>query len=306
MSTILTTFDTSTGRDVFRKLVRETVDTTDRTAIVESEKLYNMLTSDKLFERDQRLAMLPPGSPIVEGGRIPMMEPKYGGTKDYEQTEYGEGFRISWKMKKFNQIDLMQKLTKNLAMKLKELKDVELAKLWNSPTATYLGFDGLALASASHTCLDDAGTTFSNLGSAALSVAALESMVLFWKTLKDDQGALAPVDIKGGLLYHAPALEFTVNEILRSSGKPFEISNTYNYMQDRFTPYCYSRLTSSTAWGLANVKHDKYDINCFTTAKEDVMVRDAADNSIDTIVLGHMAFSFGFGDGGRSVYVGNV
>lgn len=305
MSTILTHWDTSTGKETLRKLIGEIVDTTDRTAVVESEKLYKMKKSELEFVRDIRFATLPPGSSIVEGGRIPMVEPKFGGTKDYIQVEYGEGFRISWKMKKTNQVELMQRLTKSLTLRLKELKDTELAKLWNSPTATYLGFDGLALGSASHTCLDDAVSSYDNIISAALSVASLEDVILYFKTLKDDQGTITPTPIKGALLYYAPALEFTVNEILRSSGKPFEISNTYNYMQDRFEPYCYSRLTSSTAWGIANVKNDAYDVKCFTLAEPTVDTRDASDNSVDTIVLGHMAFSYGYGDP-RQICVGNT
>jgi hypothetical protein len=305
MSTILTHWDTSTGKETLRKLIGEVVDTTDRAAVIESEKLFKMKKSELEFVRDVRFATLPPGSSIVEGGRIPMVEPKFGGTKDYTQVEYGEGFRISWKMKKTNQVGLMQDLTKSLTLRLKELKDTELAKLWNSPTATYTGFDGLHLGEAAHTCLDDNATTYDNIISAALSVAALESGVLYFKTLVDDQGTITPTPIKGALLYYAPALEFTVNEILRSTGKPFEISNTYNYMQDRFEPYCYSRLTSSTAWGIANVKNPKYDVKCFTLAEPSIETRDAADNSVDTIVLGHMAFSFGFGSPAQ-VVIGNT
>ncbi len=132
-SPILTVWDTSTGKEVFRKLVRKTFDSTDREALIESEKLYNMRTTTKLFERDLRIAGMPAGSSVVEGGKIPMYDPKFGGTKDYTSAEYGMGFRVSWMMKKTNQMDLVQKWTKSLRMKLNETKDIELAKLWNSP-----------------------------------------------------------------------------------------------------------------------------------------------------------------------------
>ncbi len=303
--TLMTPWDTSTGRDVFRKLVRKVFDSTDREAVRQSQKLYKMLPTDKLFEREMRIAGLPSGTSMAEGGKVLIYEPKFGQTKDYEQTEYQEGFRVSWMFKKTNQWKLVERFTKNLSMKLDELKDVELAKLFNSPTATYTGYDGLHLAEAAHTCLDDAGTTFANLGSAAISLTALQNAEYYFDTLIDDQGAKMPVNPKGFVLYFHPYLKVYINELLRSTGRPFEISNTMNYWEGRFEPFSYVRLTSTTAWGLAAVGDDRYDIKCFTLAEPDVFVKDASDNTLDQIVLGHQSFGSGFGDG-RGLYVGNV
>ena len=302
---VLTVWDTTTGKELFRKLVRKTFDSTDREAVIESEKLFNMRTSDKFFERDLRFAGLPTGSPIVEGGRIPLYEPKMGGTKDYNQAEYGFGFRVSWMMRKTNQFNLVQKWTKSLRMKMAEMKDIELAKLWNSPTATYTGFDGYALGYASHSCLDDAASTYDNIISGDLNLTSLQAVELYYDTMKDDQGALFYVSAKGKTLYYHPALKVRITEIMRSTGKWGEISNTMNFWEGRFEPYTYRRLSSTTAWGVVAKGDERYDVNCYTLAEPHLIEKDASDNSIDNVVLAHQAFSWGFGDP-RLVVIGNT
>ena len=304
-SPILTVWDTTSGKELFRKLIRKTFDSTDREAIIESEKLYKMKTSDELFVRDIRFAGLPSGSPVVEGGKIPLYDPKMGGTKDYNQAEYGMGFRVSWMMRKTNKFDLVQKWTKSLRMKLDEMKDIELAKLFNSPTATYTGFDSQVLGYTTHTCLDDSASSYDNLISGDLNLTSLQAVELYFDTLKDDQGALFYVNTKGMVLYHAPALKVRITEINRSTGKWNEISNTMNFWEGRFAPYTYRRLSSSTAWGVCAVGDERYDVNCFTLAEPHLIEKDAADNSLDQIVLGHQAFSWGFGDP-RLVVIGNT
>ena len=312
-SPILTVWDTSSGKDVFRRLVRDVFDNTKRDALMESEKLYKMKTSDKLFERGMRMAGMPYGNYVVESGKVPLYDPKFGGTLDWYQNEYGMGFRVSWMMKKTNQWDLVKGWTTSLRMKLDETKDVELARLFNSPTASVsrggreinVGYDTFVLGYAAHTCLDDTPSTYSNLGSADLSLAALTAGELYFDTLKDDQGAIFFVNTKGMVLYHHPALKVRITELNRSTGKPWEISNTMNFWEGRFEPYTYRRLSSTTAWGLAAVGDQRYDIKCFTLAEPDILTKDASDNSLDTIVLGHQAFSYGFGDP-RLLYIGNV
>jgi hypothetical protein len=295
---VYTGWDTSTGKDIFRKLVREIFDSTARTAILESLKLYKDggEKTDKWFERLMRFAGMPRGTTLAEGGKIPIYEPKFGQTLDIYQKEFSQGFRVSWMMKKTNQWDMVKRWTTNLRLNQAELKDVELAKLWNSPTSTYTGFDSQVLAYASHTCLDDAATTYSNIGSGGLSLAALEAAELYFDTLVDDQGQLFYVDTKGMLLAFAPALKVTVNEILRSTGKPHEISNTMNYWEDRFTPYVYRRLTSTTACFLLATGDRRYDVHCYTLSEPDLFEKDTADTTMDSQVLAHQSFGWGFGD----------
>jgi len=69
-----------------------------------------------------------PGGKVEEGEEIPIYSPKFGSVKDYEQEMYAMGFRITHKMKKFNKVGLMEKLTKSMKRAMIELKDVEIFK----------------------------------------------------------------------------------------------------------------------------------------------------------------------------------
>lgn len=303
MPAIYTGIDTTTQKELFKKNLEMLFDTTDREAVVESDKLYIQKPGTDLYERIMRIAGLPRGYEIEEGQEVPQYRPKIGGTKDITQKVFGLGFRFSWLFKKTEKWDLASQWAKNLSLNQKELKDVELAKLWNSPTSTYTGFDSQVLGYANHTCLDDAASTYDNIISAALSTTSLESAKYYFETLKDDQGA--SFFAKPDLLYHHPALEFTAWEIFKSSGKAHELSNTANYWQNKWEPFMYHRLTSSTAWGLIARNHPKYNVLCYTLAEADKDVRDAPDNTRDTVMDSIQAFTWGFGDG-RMVCIGNT
>lgn len=302
MATLNTGWDTSTGKEVFKTLVKKTFDSTDRDAVMEASSFYNMETTEDLFERTMRLAGMPRGSEIVEGQEVPIWRPKFGGTKDYTVSEFGLGLRVSWLFAKTNKWNLVKKNIASMKMAMKELKEAELAKLWNSPTATYTGYDGLHLAEALHTCLDDAASTFSNYGNVAFSITGLESAKYYFDTMKDDQGNR--FFAKPDTIYFNPYLETQVWEVLNSSGKPHELSNTDNRYSGIYKPVNYHYLTSSTGWGVLAKKHRLYDVNCYTLEEPNVAgIIDAPDMTLDKVVKSHQAFSFGFGDS-RCVWVG--
>ncbi|MFH2074364.1 MAG: hypothetical protein ABIJ57_03315, partial [Pseudomonadota bacterium] len=145
-SIVTTQFDNTTNKDLFKTLLRDIWDSTDREALVEYPNVYlDENTSDE-YERELRIAGLSYAGEVGEGRNIPIQTPRIGTTLEYTQVSYGTGFRITHRMEKFNKYKLLQKWTKNLGMIMRESKDVEVAKLWNSPTATYVGFDTLALA----------------------------------------------------------------------------------------------------------------------------------------------------------------
>jgi hypothetical protein len=300
---VYTGFDTTTGKELFKTLVDDTFNSTSRDAVLEAKRLYKMLTSEDLFERTVRFANLPRGEAVVEGEEIPIYNPKMGQTKDYNQAQYGLGFRVSWLFKKTNKYGLVKEWTQSVKMNQLELKEVELAKLWNSPTASYTGYDGLHLAEAAHTCLNDAASTYNNLGSVAMSTTGFESASYYYDTLKDDQGAT--FFVKPDTLYFHPALRFTFQELTKSDLKPLELSNTTNIWKGAYEGFAYHYLTSTTAWGLVAKNHKLFDIRCYSLSEPDIVTADAPDNTRDSNITSMQAFSWGFGDA-RMVYVGNT
>ena len=304
MATVRTNWDTTSNQDALRGGIRKVFDTSAGAALSESKELYNMISTNDFQNRDLRVAQLDFGGSVPEGTQIPIQDPKFGQIKDYEQAKFGTGFRITMEMKKFNKIGEMERLSKSLRKVQEEMKDVELAKLWNTPTGTYTGFTGVALGSASQTTLDSAATGYDNLGSEALSTTALENALYYFDTCVDDVGNASPK--RPNMLVYQPTLQWTANELMRSSNMPHELSNTINTYKDwDLKLFNYHRLSSATSWFMVAKGDDAYDVNCFTSQAPDFVFEGPFDTTRDTLVTSVQMFKFGFGDP-RTVYVGNT
>jgi hypothetical protein len=305
MAIVRTNWDTSTNKDAFKTLVRSWFDSTDREALVEYPKVVKTYKTSDEYERHGRYAMLDYAGELDEGENIPIQSPKFNTVKDYSQVAYGTGFRITDRMKRFNKIGLMEKLTKNLGVMMKETKDVEIAKMFNNMSATTYarGFDTLAIAHNSHTLLDDASTTYDNYLDAALSLSSLESALNYFEYMYDDQANIMVV--RPDTLVVNYTLRFDADELLKSSMKPWEQSNTINVIKGELTPYTYHRLTSATCWFVIAKNHPKYGYFVYTAMEPDSKTQDASDTTRDTIVTSMQYFKYGVDDQ-RMLYCGDL
>ena len=299
--------DSDTG-EMFKKFLRKVHDTTDRKAITFYQDLYKCTTTEDEWELDREIAGLGLAEEMAEGQNIPIQSPKFGDDKKYEQRQFGSGFRVTMRMKRFNKYKLVEKWTRSLANAQKEAKDKELFRLFNGPTAVTttsgVGFDGLDLAENTHTGLaDGTGDNYDNYLAAALSVAAIEDMEYYFDTLTDSLGQF----INGScdtLCFH-PKLKWTAKEIYKSDGRAHEFSNTANVVEPIKFVMPGTRLTSTTAWfGLAK-NNDRFDINCLTNMEPDLDIKTADDNTRDTVVTSVQFFDYGFGDA-RLYFCGNL
>lgn len=293
---ITTGWDTSTGKDTRKTIIRSVFDNTAGKALVEWKQICKAVPVEDEFEREMRVAGLGSMQSVAQGQNVPLDTPKFGSTKDYTQGKWGNGFRITEAMKQWNKIKLMSSLTANLRKTMDEGKDIEVAKMWNNPTATTYaaGFDGFALGYASHTTLSDAGTTYSNLLSAGLSNASLQDACEYFDTLTNDQGQTfthAPRK-----LVVAPQLRFTAGQLLKSENEAGEISNTINLFPDwDLKAFVYHRFSSATAWALiGDIEDDMYGPRVYTYSEPKVTVRDAYDRTGDTEVYASQYFTYGF------------
>lgn len=305
-SIIRVNFDASTNKELFKKLIEGIFDNTDREALKEYPNMFKVQKSEDEYIRKLRMTGLPLGAEVKEGENIPIYAPKYGGTKDWTQKSFGLGFRITDRMKRFNKWDLMAKFTKSLKKSQVETKDVELAKVWNNVTAaTYATtYDGHVIGQSGQHCLDDAGTTYTNILSSALSNAALESALNYFDYLYDDQAQI--MTAKPDTLYVNYTYRILAAKILRSDNVSGEISNTINVFPDwNLKTFVYHRLTSSTAWGVLAKNDENFDVNVWTAMEPDLRVVASPDQTRDTIVDSLQYFTYGVGDP-RCVYVGNI
>lgn len=305
MATVRTNIDTTSNKDALRGGLRNVFDTSDRDAMIYSSPLYNMISTNEYINRDLRVAGLDYGGKVLEGQQIPIQDPKFGQKLDYQQEKWGTGARITLEMKKFNKIDQMKRLIKNLKCVMLEGKDVELAKPWVSPTSsTYTGFTSVVMGSASQTTLDDAATGYSNLGTSALSTTSLQTAEYYFDMLVDDIGNTAPKT--PDMLVFQPTLQWTAAELFKSSQMPHEMSNTYNSQKDwNIEMFKYPRLTSTTSWFLLARKDRDYDVNCFTSMAPDLVYEGPFDTTRDTLVTSAQMYDYGFGDA-RCIFVGKT
>ncbi len=298
-------WDTSTNLDVFKTLVDNWFNSTDRAPLSEWKNMFMDLRTQDDYERRGRWAGLTLPQAVDEGENIPIQVPKFDTTKDFTQASYGTGYRITDRMKKFEKIGVFEFLTKNLAMNMEEGKDIEVAKLWNNLTSTTYNansFDGFAVAYASHTCLDDSATTYNNYLDAALSTSSIEDGFEYFDYMYDDQANIFTAT--PDMLYVNYKLRFTANEILQSNNKAREFSNTKNVLPEIST-FVYHRLTSTTAWGMLAKNHPKYGAFVYTSFEPDAIVERAPDTTRDTLVHSLEYFVAGIDDP-RMILVGDT
>ena len=295
-------WDTTTGQDLLKDgIIRNIFDTTAE----KTEQFYKPLVNEKTVKdywvRDQRMARLEEAVPVADGENIPVFAPVLGGYKTYTQRAWGAGVRMTFLMKKFNRIDLWEKMVADLSRIQKVAKDVEVHTMFNSPTSTTLavgtGFDQLALASASHTglLLGTTSDNYSNYVNAAMSVAAIEDMRYYFRTMKNDNGTYMGAVLD--TIAYEPTLHPIAKQITGSSYVPFEESNTVNVIPDwKLKLYEDPMLTSTTMWfGLAK-KNSKYDINVLTAMEPDLLLMDAPDTTRDRLATSFQIFTAGWGD----------
>jgi len=307
MAIIRTDWDTSTGKETLRNVVRMTYDTTARETLVEWKELFKDEKTDLYQEVVQNIAGLGAMAATTEGENYHIETAKYDTTKTYTQAKYTNGFRITEEMQKFNKIKLMKTLTSSLAQTMAEGKDIELAKMWNNTTATTYatGFDGFQIGYASHTTKADEGTTYDNLISGDLTVANLEAALQYFDAVYDDRGNIF-VHIPRKLVVNKN-LRQRAYKLLNSTGQYGEMSNTTNaFKQFNLSTFVYHRLSSSTAWFVLGDQGNKnYGPFVLTSQEPELRQKDAPDATRDLLVTSGQLFTYGCPDP-RLIVVGNV
>jgi hypothetical protein len=246
----------------------------------------------------------------VPRSKILVLMPKFGQTKDYTQVAFGNGFRITDRMKRFNKIGLMERLTRSLKKTMAEGKDIEVAKMFNNMTATTYasGFDTYAIAYDSHPCLDDAITTYDNYLDQDLATGSYESALAYFDALYDDQGNIFVGKPKK--LVVNKSLRVKAYQLTGADKKPFEQSNTKydlnSYYGFDVVPFTYHRFSGSTAWMLiGDVSDPDYGPRVYTALEPDLDTKDGDDRTRDTVVTSIQYFKYGFTDP-RLVFCGNT
>jgi hypothetical protein len=285
MATITTRIDTSTNKDLMKTgTLRDIFDNTLKEVPMYYKQWTNDKSTDQIEIKDQRVAGFLNASEHVEGANIEIQSPQVGGQKTYTQRYFGTGFRIT--------------------------RDVEIHVMFNSPTSTSLtagtGFDGLAIANATHTGLRPNSTAdnYSNYPNSSLAQAAIETARYYFVTLLNDMGLL--MGARPDTLIFEPTLYPLAVELTASPYKAHMAGQTTNVVGDMgLSLFENPRLTSTTAWFMAAAKDGDYDFNVFTGMEPNFIEKDAPDRTQDRMVLTDQDFTYGWGDP-RLLYVGKA
>lgn len=303
--------DPTSNKDLLKDGIRTVFDNSDVKAIVDHPKMFKTVKTDKYEESDFRMAGLGPMAKTKDGQPARMEAPVFGTRKDWDQEKYTNGFRVTDMMQKFNRIQLVSRMTRDLKKTMLEGKDKEVFKIYNSASATTYaaGFDALALASTAHTCLYDTDVTYSNYLNADLTTAGYESALkYFYSGIYSDRGEVLPR--RPATLCVNPSLIVKANQITQADKKPFEQSNTV-YKPDQYfgfsvSPFGTIRLMSSTSWFLIGDPGDElFGPTVWTSQEPDLKTEDAYDTSGDIRVYSAQMFTYGFGLP-HDVFVGDL
>lgn len=300
--TVRLPFDTTTNKDLLKTgSLRKTFDNTLSETKSEYSVLFNDQTTDQFQIRDLRKAGLEEAVKITESQNIPVSAPVLDTVKEYEQDEYGCGFRMSFKYDYFNKYSEWKRYVGDMARLQKYIKETTAAAHLIDPTAG-TGFDTLCLGNAAHTLLDAAATEYSNYATAAMSIAAIQSARYYFSTLKNDMGRW--MGAVPTVLYFEPTLYFTANEIFKSDLLAHELSNTKNVLPNmKLRLFEYHYLTGTGDWGMAAPQDPNYDLNVITAMEPRIFIKDAPDNTQDKVCTSLQYFTTGWGDP-RLIYIG--
>ncbi len=311
MAIVNVPFDTTSTSNLFiAGRLRKIFDTTIHDVPVFHKDLTKTKTTKDLYTIDQRMAGLEDAEELAEGQSIPLYTPVLGAEKKYTLRQFGIGFRMTDKFKRFNKYQLWDRWTKDIASRQKEAKDAEVHVMFNNMTSTSLtcsvGFDTLAIANDTHTGLatgtDD---NYDNYANQALSLAALEAARYYFKTMNDDMGNLrvvtSPLTLVVEPTLYPDALEFTGSEL-----KPGTANNDINVIKKfGIKPIENPRLSSTTCWFVIAKEEEGYDFWTLTGSEPDLVIDEAHDRTRDMEATSLQYFTYGWGDP-RMLFAGKL
>jgi len=172
--------------------------------------------------------------------------------------------------------------------------ETDAASVFNNATsASYLGGDGVALASASHPNAPDVSGTQSNAGSLTLTPANIETSRLAMWAYTDDKGGL--IGAMPDTLIVPPALEYAARQAVLSSGDPTTANRADNPRQGAYNIIVWPFLTSTTRWFLVDSVLMKQKLFWQDRVPLDVHLKQE-DTSVFATWIARMRYGFGFTD----------
>lgn len=192
----------------------------------EYTRIFDVRTSDKAYEKVAELTGLGLASVKAEGASIVYDKPGQGPETTFTHVTYGLGFIMTREAEEDNQYkDIAENNTKALTWSMWTTKEIVHANILNRATnGSYLGGDGVSLASASHPSIN--GNWSNLLTPADLSEASLEDAMTTIMAARNSRGL--PIAIRPVRLIVSPGQIFNATRILSTDGRVGTADNDVN------------------------------------------------------------------------------
>ena len=230
-------------------------------AVTTFEKFMKVESMDRGQDISYRIAGFGKHSERDELEAIQYDQYEFGETQTVNPKNYGTGLRVSEEVVQdlqdggtsdpYNKAKLagFAEVTRRFRRSANWTVDVECANIYLNGTATsaaYVGRDGLALFSATHTSLKNPPTTQSNVQTASsLSAVQIQSAITSLATHVDDTGAPLPISDSYKVMV-GPYNMFRIQDILKTKGQVDSANNNTNPLDNfSITPVINQHLGAS-------------------------------------------------------------
>lgn len=259
-------------------------------------ELYGIEGSQKAVEYDYAIGGM--GDLEEFSGTIPYGSFSGQYRVSYSHKEWVKGIKIERKLVDDDLYSVINKRPQMLALVSKRTKEKHGASTFNNAfnTSVFAGGDGVALCSASHTRVQEDGTTtpvMSNLGTSALSQTSLSAARLAMRDYVDD--TLNLMNVMPDTLLVPPELEETAWVITQSDKKSGTGDNDANYYKGRYKIVVWDYLSDTNNWFLIDSRYAKMFLKWF----DRIPVEFNKDKDFDTYISKwstYCRYSYGFSD----------
>lgn len=217
--------------------VEKTIKTVLRDSLRELEPIwkqyYNILTSEKKFERVNTITPFGdvPEKPEGEVYALDLLRP--GWQKDFTHTEFGLGFEVTETALEDDQHDQLVRAAEWLAFSTRYVEEKKAAAPLNNGFSTEDTPDGVDFFSTAHV-LKGGGTARNRLATDAdLSAKALMDTLADMQTETKLESGQFVAPIQDLILVVPPALEFLADRLLNTTGMPGTADNDRNPIKAR-------------------------------------------------------------------------
>lgn len=238
----------------------EALDPTFRAVFHETEEnfnpiypqIFNVLNSDRAFEKDTSIGGVGILEETAEGAAIPYEDATPGWDVTYTHKKFAKGRAVTEEMMDDEKFFMIPKLAKSLALAKLRTMEKAAADIFNygftaggGGLAQFTGGDSLALFSTAHVNRD--GTVSqSNRVTTPLTQSNLQTVLTAFKTRRDSKGQI--ITKTPDTLIVGPALEWQARIILESAGETTNNYNNINPVKGALNLIVWPYIESATAW----------------------------------------------------------